>query len=203
MNKQVVIDFENIIKRYKVLKFDKIWEKTDTSYKLIYNLEGLSIDNRFYSNVKIIFWLDNKKEKLVENVITYLYTLSCDYKTITITSIEETFNAILQLLDKEETNKALSDFIINGTDNFNKELKVNSSEAFIQNLNYIPQGNKPCIKSNFKFELISNEETFTFYLKCLKNKWELTYETTVEEIALKDVYKKLIKLIYEIDRNNV
>ena len=198
-DKQILVDFENIIKKYKVLKLDKVWEKIDSSYKLIYNLEGLVIDNKFYANVKLIFWLDEKKENIIENVITYLYTLSCDYKSITITTIEETFKTILSFLDKEKTNNELSNFVINGTDEFNKEIKNKDINDFIQNINMVPQGNMPCISLKYKFELISNNETFTFYLKPLKFKWQLTYKDISELLDIKEVYKRLIDIIYKID----
>ncbi len=56
MDKQILVDFEKILKKHKVIKFDKIWEKADSNYKLIYNIEGLAIDTKFYANVKLIFW---------------------------------------------------------------------------------------------------------------------------------------------------
>jgi len=198
MDTQILIDFENIIKKYKVLKFDKVWEKYDSNFKLIYNIEGLVIDNKFYPVVKVIFWLDSKKENITENVITYLYSLACDYKSITITTIEETFNNIIKLLDNETTNKQLSDFVINGTGNFNKEIREQKINNFIQSLIYIPQGNVPCINMKFKFELVSNTEVYDFYLKPFKNKWKLTYNNNTELLSITETYKKIIDWIYEI-----
>lgn len=198
MDKQILVDFEKILKTHKVIKFDKIWEKSDSNYKLIYNIEGLAIDTKFYANVKLIFWLDSTKENLTENVITYLYTLTCDYKSMTITTVEETFNNILTLLDKEQTNIDLSEFILNGTDDFNKEIKDNDVNDFIQNLNFLPQGNMPCADIKFKFELKSNDDAYVFYMKPFKGEWQLTYESNTELLPIKDVPKKLIQWIYEI-----
>lgn len=198
MESQVILDFEKLLKTYKVIKFDKVWEKADTNYKLIYNIEGLAIDPKFYGIVKLIFWLDETKENLSENVITYLYTLSCDYKSTTITTVEETFKNILLLLDKEQTNIDLSEFILNGTDNLNKEIKDNDVSDFIQNLNFVPQGNAPCADIEFKFELTSNDDAYEFSMKPFKNEWQLTYESNVESLPIKDVPKKLIQWIYEI-----
>jgi len=198
MDKQTLVEFESFIKNYKVIKFDKIWEKSDSNYKLIYNIEGLTIDTKFYANVKLIFWLDSAKEQFVENVITYLYTLYCDYKTITITTVAETFENILQLLDQEQTNKDMSDFILAGTEAFNAELKEKNVNNFIQNLKFIPQGNMPCATMDFKFELQSNDDTYAFTLKAYINKWELSYDSNKELVSLSDVPKKLIEWIYEI-----
>ncbi len=142
--------------------------------------------------------VDSTKENLSENVITYLYTLTCDYKSMTITTVEETFNSILALLDKEQTNIDLSEFILNGTDDFNKEIKDNDVNDFIQNLNFLPQGNMPCTDIKFKFELKSNDDAYVFYMKPFKGEWQLTYESNTELLAIKDVPKKLIQWIYEI-----
>jgi monomeric isocitrate dehydrogenase len=198
MDKQILVDFEKLLKTHKVIKFDKIWEKTNSNYKLIYNIEGLAIDTKFYANVKLIFWMDSNKENLSENVITYLYALTCDYKSITITNIEETFNNILSLLDKEQTNIDLSEFIINGTDSFNKEIKNNGISDFIQNINFVAQGNMPCVDIKYKFELKSNDDAYIFYLKPFKGEWQLTYESNKELLPINDVPKKLIEWIYEI-----
>jgi len=198
MDKQILIDFENLIKKYKVIKFDKIWEKIDSKYKLIYNIEGLAINTKFYANVKLIFWLDETKENLSEELITYLYTLYCDYKSIKITTVEETFANILALLDKEKTNVEMSDFILDGTDSFNAEIKKNEINNFIQNIKFISQGNKPCTDMNFKFELKSNDKDYEFYLKSFVDEWKLTYESNEEFVQMPDVPKKLIEWIYEI-----
>ena len=198
MDKQVLLDFEKLIKQYKAMSFDKIWEKADSKYKLIYNIEGLTVDNKFYANVKLIFWLDETKENLSEDAITYLYTLYCDYKTIGITTVEETFNNILTLLSNEETNSDLSNFIINGTDDFNEELKKQDINDFIQNLHFIAQGNKPCVQTRFKFELISNNKTYEFYLKSFEKDWTLSYEDNNEQVLMNEIPKKLIEWIYEI-----
>lgn len=203
MGVEVLVDFENIIKKYKVLKFDKVWEKHDSNFKLIYNIEGLVVDNKFYAVVKLIFWLDGKKEKITEDVITYLYTLSCDYKSITFTTIGETFDSILKQLDNERTNKELSEFIVNGTDAFNKELKINKINSFIQTLNFMPQGNVPCVSMKFMFGLVSNDKTYEFQLKPMKDGWQLTYENNEEMSAMTEVPKKIIDWIYDIKRDNI
>lgn len=203
MDKQIVIDFENIIKKHKVLMFDKIWEKIDKDWKLIYNLNGLIVNNIYYANVKIIFWLDSKKEKITENVMTYLYTFSCDYKSITITTVEETFNQILEFLNTEKTHKELSDFIVDGTDKFNKELKDKNIDDFVQNINYLPQKNQPCLHMKFDFQLQTNKQTYDFSLKSFKEKWEATIGTNKESLLMTNVYKKLIDWIYDTNGNNI
>lgn len=197
MDGNILVDFENLIKKYKVIKFDKIWEKVDSNYKLIYNIEGLAINTKFYANVKLIFWLDETKKNLSEDLITYLYTLYCDYKSIKITTVDETFSNILMLLDKEKTNMEMSDFILSGTDSFNEELKKNDINNFIQNVKFIAQGNMPCIDMNFKFEMKSNDKDYTFYLKAYKDEWKLAYESNEESVQMIDVPKKLIEWIYE------
>jgi hypothetical protein len=200
MDINTVVDFENIIKSYKVMRFDKVWERVNKTYKLIYNLEGLSKDDRFYPNLKVIFWLD---EQLTENVMTYLHALYCDYKSITITTVQETFNSILQIVDKERTHVELSGLILGGTDAFNRELKNKSVNDFAQALNYVPQQNVACINMKFEFELVTNINTYHFYLKCYDSKWQLMYNEKNEMLSMKDVPVKIIQWIYESVGNNI
>ena len=198
MDKQILIDFENELKKYKVINFDKIWEKINSDYKLIYNIEGLSTDTKFYANIKLIFWLDSTKETLTDDVITYLYNLFCDYKSMPITTASETLQNIFKLLDDEQTNSEISEFIADGTDKFNEILKANDIPDFIQNIKFIPQGNMPCIDMQFKFELQTNGKTYEFYLKCFKDNWLLTYDTMSEKVKINEVPKKITQWIYAI-----
>lgn len=198
----IIILFEDILKKYKVLYFDKIYEKTkDKNWKLIYNIQGLTTDDNsmFYPNLKFIFWLDKTKTKLTDNVISYLYTQNCDYKSITIKEdLQETIDVILKFIKKEKTNVELSTFILNGTEEFNKILKNNNIEDFLSNLTFIPHGNKTCIDTKFEFKIESNTETYYFQLKSLNGMWELYMEDIQMKLNIEDVYKKIIEIIYAI-----
>lgn len=192
-----IIEFENIIKKYKSLFFDKVWEKHKDIWKLIYNIQGLVVDNKFYSNLKIIFWYNNDKTELSENVITFLYSQNCEYRTIKISNISLNIKAILNMIYNEETNKYLSDLIIGGVDPFNKLIKDNGINDFIQTIEFIPHGNVSCIQTIFKFDLVSNTDTYTFMIKFIEDKMNLLYSDTEIQIDKNQLYKELIRLIYE------
>jgi hypothetical protein len=196
----IIVSFENLLKEYKVLFFDKVYEKTrDGSWKLIYNIQGLTTNDTsfFYPNLKFIFWINKEKTEITENVISYLYGQNCEYTSITLEeNINDVFDKMLNLIKKEKTNIELSEFILNGTDMFNIALKKDNKTAFASNLTFIPHGNKSCLDTLFAFKLETNTETYYFSLKCLKDSWELQINNEMIQTTLQDVYKKIIEIIY-------
>ena len=195
---EIVLAFEDVIKKYNVQFFDKVWEKNKSSWKLIYNINGLNDGSKFYPNLKIIFWLDSVKEELTDNVVSYLYSLDCDYKSMSLDrDIADIFNTILEFVGDEKTNKELVELILNGTDKFNEILKKENIDDFVQNLKFIPSGNKSCIDTFYAFELETNKEKYGFMLKCLPNNvWALSVVEEETKIQMKDIYKKIIEIIY-------
>lgn len=186
----MIQDFENIIKKFKASKLDKVFEKIGDNYKIIYNIEGLIYNNDYYPLIKLILWVDNTKQKLIENVITYLYSYNCEYKTITISDIKSNILEILEFIKNEKSNNELSNFIIKGTDKLNKELKNNKSNIFIQNIKYQDSGNLPCSKLQFNIDLISNDKTYNITLK-YKNEWILNFNNNTQNISINDIEKIL------------
>lgn len=199
---EIIEKFENKLKEYQVLFFDKVWEKNKQDWKLVYNIQGLTTQDTsmFYPNLKIVFWLNNNKTKLSENVVTYLYEQYCDYRSRSIenNNIDEVFKFILDDVKNAKTNKYLSGFILDGTDNFNKIIKRDKIDDFITDLQFIPQGNKSCLETYFGFKLESNKDTYYFNLKVLKEGYVLNMEDTTINIQLKEVYEKIIELIYGV-----
>lgn len=197
-----ILYFEDLIKKEESLFFKKTWEKIDKTYKLIYHIQGLMYNNFYYPNLKFIFWVKNKKKlTLLENVITFLYSQSCEYKTEKIEeNIEETFNTILNFIAEEETNIILSKFIIGGTKKFNKEIRKNNINDFIQTIKWNPHKVKTCKETWFNFDLITNNKIYKFNIKSRNNKWLLDYNDKVYELYnLDELPEKIIKLIYEIN----
>src|SRR6185369_1756463 len=82
MTKAAIVKFEDFVKKQKALYLGKVFEKQGQGWKLIYNIQGLSIDDAYYANLKFIFWLDGDKEQITDAVVSYLYTQYCDYKSI-------------------------------------------------------------------------------------------------------------------------
>lgn len=197
-----ILHFENILKKEEALFFKKTWQQVDDTYKLIYTVQGLMYNNFYYPNLKFIFWVKNKKKRtLLDNIITFLYSQSCEYRTEYIDDdIRETFNRILEYIAEEQTNIELTQFIIGGTKEFNNEIKKNNVNDFIQNLKWEPHGVEQCDLTWFNFELITNNEIYKFLIKSMKNKWVLDYNNNVYKIySLDEIPEKIIKLIYEIN----
>jgi len=196
-----LIEFENIIKELKCMFFGKVYEKTQDGWKVIYNMQGLIYKNKFYSNIKIIFWLNKEKTQINQNVITYLYSLYCDYKTTTIDkdlSTKTIVDNIFRLIREEKTNSNISEFVESGTDKFNEILKQKDLKGFVEVVKFIPHGNKSCIDTYFNFKIDILDIEYEFKIKCYKNKYELTYkDEVIDIIKFDDMYKKIIELIYK------
>lgn len=201
----ILYAFEEVVKKYKALFFDKVKEKTDNGWKIIYNIQGLNYKNTFYPNLKFIFWMNKDKSELSDNVVTYLYTQNCEFKSQLIQEdiFEEQIDNILQEIKKEKSNDDIINFILNGTDEFNSEAKKQNLELFFDNLAYKPGGNSACILHAFKFDLSANDILYTFELKSNKNDWTLNFDNQTNETSIEDVYKKIIEIINETNRINV
>lgn len=195
-----IIKFENIIKEHQSVFFDKVWEKHENNYKLIYNIQVFVKDGILYPNLKIIFWLNSEKSTLTENVITFLYKQHCDYRTENITTIEETFNNILNFINKENTNIFLREIILDGSLKINEIIEKENINNFCQTINFIPHGNVSCVMTMFKFDVVMNTDTYSILLKCKDdNKWELIIGEKSTIVDNKNVYKKIIELIDGIE----
>lgn len=197
--RNVLIDFENYLKELQSHFFDKVWEKHDNSYKLIYNIQGLVKDNKYYANLKIIFWLDGNKDEIVEDVVTYLLSQNCDYKSIQINynNIQTTVDTILKFIDNEKTNNDLRYLMFDSLDDFNKVITQNDIKDFVQNIENIPHGIVSCPLTIFKYKLTCNSDDYEFMLQ-YNSGWILIYNSNEYNVNIKEIPKKLIELIHEI-----
>lgn len=197
--RNVLIDFENYLKGLQSHFFDKVWEKHDNSYKLIYNIQGLVKDNKYYANLKIIFWLDGNKDEIVEDVVTYLLSQNCDYKSIQIDydNIQTTVDTILKFIDNEKTNNDLRYLMFDSLDDFNKVITQNDINDFVQNIENIPHGIVSCPLTIFKYKITCNSDDYEFMLQYNKG-WILIYNSNEYNVNIKEIPKKLIELIHEI-----
>jgi len=191
--------FEQFIKKYKSLYFNKLYEKYNEGYKVIYNIQGFNYNNTFYANLKFIFWLNESKSKLEHNALTYLYIQKNNgyaSENINEENIEETINEILEKIKNEKTNLEINNFIISGTDEFNLELKRNGINDFIMNLEYIPSGDTSSMFISFDFKLSTNNKEYEFKIKFDKN-WFIYYNNNKIKTSFKTIYKDIIKEIYK------
>ena len=193
-------EFEEIIKINKSIFFDKVWEKHNGEYKLVYNIQGyVTEDDKLYPNLKIIFWLNETKSELSENVITYLYRQNCDYRSETIdNTIELTFNKILSYINEEKGTILLRELILNGQEYLNKFIDEMDIQDFAQSVEMLAIGNKSCIDTIIDFELIMNSGIYEFSLNMLKDDWILTYkDDKISLNRIENICEKLLEYIYE------
>lgn len=195
----VLNNFEDHIKQYKVKFFDKVWEKHNDTYKLIYNLQGLVVDNVYYPNLKFIFWLDENKNDIVENVITYLYGQECDYKSILFneSDISQTIATILQFINLEKGTNDLRYLLFDSLNDFNKIIAQKGIKDFVQNIEFIPHGNVSCTLTIFKHIVTMNSGEYEFLLNNSDNGWIFIYNSNEQLINIKEVPQKLLEAIYD------
>lgn len=111
-------------------------------------------------------------------------------------NFEEQIDAILEEIKKEKSNDDIINFILDGTDKFNIEVKKSELELFFDNLAYKPSGNSSCILHTFKFELSANDSLYEFELKHKENsKWDLLFNNEKIETSIEDVYKEVVEII--------
>jgi hypothetical protein len=53
MDLVVLNKFESVLKRYKTQFFTKLYEESENTHKLIYSLQGLDVDGRFFTNINL------------------------------------------------------------------------------------------------------------------------------------------------------
>jgi hypothetical protein len=198
--KMVLTTFEDEIRKYKALFFDKLREHTNDGWKLIYCIQGMSWESTFFLNMKFIFWFDEKMGKLTHNSITYLYRQDGEYQTVDLTDDMPTLiNEILTHISQEQSNSEISDFAISGTDGFNQEFKSTGSDRFIQNLRYEPQGVAPSALTTFTFFLEEANSETELVLRYAKDEWIIIkpstgdIDTTIEKgVSIDEIYKEVV-----------
>jgi len=188
-------EFEDIIKKYKAMFFDKIWEKYDDGYKLIYNIQGLNTDNTFFTVLKFVFWFNDDKSEH-KNIMSYLLSPICEYSTV---SLDDDMDYIIKSVFKHIKNNELTndiiEFTMNGVENINKLL--NDGEENIVNIKFIPPGNMPCIKITYNFTLETIDETYDIGIEFSKKNIELIYDFTKYKLNMfDDIYVEIVNLIY-------
>lgn len=200
---EVLVKWEKILKQYQCIKFDKIWERFNDGYKMIYIVWGLTVNDSFIPHTKFIFWSNKEKDKITENVISYLYSLNCDYKSIPLEDdkLQHAFDFMIDSIKLETSNKELIKFIIDGTEPFNKQLKLKNVNDFVNTLELIPNDITNCVDTTFDFKLSFNNKNIIFKLKPINKEWSL-YSGEEKHIigAIKNTYETLID---DIIRNNI
>ena len=203
LTNDVLVKWEKLLKQYQSIKFYKVWEKFDNGYKAVYIVWGLTVNDAFIPHTRFIFWTNTNKDKITENVISYLYSLNCDYKSVTLdeNKLQDIFDFIIKSIKLETTNKELMKFIIDGTEPFNREMKLNNVNDFVNTLELIPNEISNCIDMTFDFKLSLNDKEIQFKLKPIDKEWFLYINNNKHNIgSIKNTYETIINAI---NRNNI
>lgn len=192
----------NALKDTKSLYINDIIEKTKVGYNLTYYMYGSTTDSNFILFTKITFLLDNSKKELKENKIIILYDLNCNYYVTEFKDEVELTKYIYNLF-KEGYDKGdirdISNFLVEGSDNFNKELKKLNKSSIITNIEYVYDKKLTnCNTMSYDFILTDNtEKENKIYLKKHNKNWILNYSEFKNEITqLNDVYKLVAEKLY-------
>jgi len=191
-----IVEFENIIKELTSLFFNKGYEKYNNGWKLIYTIQGLTYNNYFYPNTKFIFWLNQDKNEIIENVITYLRNDKCEYVTVKLQ--ENYFDIIMNDIKSIPDNININEFIVKGTDKFNELLNQLQITDFFSNLEYIPYGKGSCNDFKYKFKLTYNNGDVIPFDLYKDDNWKIDIKNETIELKLNEIHEKLVKHIYEI-----
>lgn len=193
---------KDVLKTSKMLYINDMLEKTKEGWNLTYYVYGITYEANFILYTKFSFLLDKNKEDLKENKIVILYDLNCNYYVSDFNSKEELNKYLINLFksgyDKGDI-RDISNFLIDGTDEFNKELKRNKKNSFISNLEF-KYDEKIYVCNNKIFEFIltdnTNKENKIYIQKHNKN-WIVSDKSFKSEMTqLKDIYSVIIEKLY-------
>lgn len=163
--------------------------------KLIFSIQGLSIQDISIIHTKFIFKIDVEKKKLVENSFIYLYDINCVYHKLdflNILDLKKKIQDILESNDFGEDLQILSDFIEAPAMFLNYYMRrANITDYSIFDVQYEPKfKTQPCDKTTFDFKInINNNYDMELSISKLDRDDE-------EEI---DTYKFQFKFMDEIE----
>jgi hypothetical protein len=191
------------LKEYKIMQIFDAWEKHQDEWKLIYSIYGLTGSEGFLIHTRIIFLFDSKKKELKENAYLILVDLDCNYKAITIGSdLKINIKSNIDSLIKSKGQiKELGDFLMNGTDEFNKIFKQNNTDQTIIDLKYVPQEEK-CTCFNQKFDFILTDRVKQWYFQIERKagkafwRFDINEKQSFDVLLLEDAYKEILNNIY-------
>lgn len=170
---------------------DKL-EKTEVGWTLTYHLFGVTFQSNFIVYTKFSFLLNKDKTELAENKMLLLKDYTCNYTGIDFN--EKTLANIIIKIVKTGYDKGdirdFSDFIINGVDGFNNELKVLKEENFFYSLDFIPKLENTCPNLQFKVKLTDNNKEIILLINKDDTKWNCFIDNKKEIVNnLTELYK--------------
>jgi hypothetical protein len=194
--------------------FEKIDNKSE--YKLIISIHQLTSEKSVILHTKLVFFVDEQKQVLINRTFSYLYDINCHYKIVTFSNVSDLKNKILKIVINKRFGKdmiSLSDFLVSPVSLLNSYLsRENITDLTIYDFNYEPKFKiRPCEETDFDFKVnidnkykieinivkIPTEKTYRFRYKYLDKTFEKTYNNIQPIPSL--IGKDLIDIFKEIN----
>lgn len=163
---------KNVFVDADVLNTKSVYEHIDDSenLKLIIFINKLLDKDTCLLYTKIIFVVDENKQKITNNSFMYLYDINCKYVTVEFNTIDEFEKKLKNIISKKKFGKdiiTLSNFIEKPSFLINEWMMKNKIDNInISNIKYDPKMYiMPCKLLNFTFEIYVNNIIVEFSLR--------------------------------------
>jgi hypothetical protein len=175
---------EEIFSDTKVSSVDTSYVNEDDMTKLLITINNLFYDETNIIHTKFVFYVDDKKRKLVHNYFYYQYDINCNYKRVDFDSIPQLKEKIQLILDDKKFGddiKILSDLSVTLSTNVNELLKENDiNDLSIYSIIYKPIVDQvPCESLTFQFDI--NIDDIRFIKMIIKKIEDNDYKITFNE----------------------
>lgn len=174
--KETIIEFENALKDLIFVTISKRKEKDSNGWKLVYELEGIDIEEIYIPFLKVVFFMNNDMGDFTES--TYLIDYGLDVITKTLGD-----SALVSLKDVEKLNE-FDVFFKNAVNEFNQMFE----DPFISITQIEGNDSLNTETKYLNFVLSRVNEEYEFSLKA--DFTEIIYDNVIYKItSLKEIYK--------------
>lgn len=175
---------ENVFSEAKVSSVNSVYEKEEDVTKLVITINNLFHEETNIIHTKFIFYVDDKKSKLIENHFHYLYDINCNFRKIKFDDsiqLEDKLNNIVEKRKFGENLKTISDLSVTLASDVNQLLsEIDIVELSIYTITYKPiVDNIPCDSLSFHFDInIDDTRNIKMIVKKLEDE---EYDVTFNE----------------------
>jgi len=210
-------DIERVVKEIfndtKVSSVSTVYEedKKTKELKLVITINNLFYEKTDVLHTRFVFFVDDKKTKLIKNKFFYLYDINCDYREVDFEDVAHLETQLNGIIDKREFGKditELSDINVTIAGDVNKWLEENDVDGIsIYSITYHPiVDNMPCESLSFKFEInVDDERLIELRIKKLKDhEYKFTFKEGdwFHDVTITDI-KGMVQTIGETIKNHI
>jgi len=210
-------DIERVVKEIfndtKVSSVSTVYEedKKTKELKLVITINNLFYEKTDVLHTRFVFFVDDKKTKLIKNKFFYLYDINCDYREVDFEDVVHLETQLNGIIDKREFGKditELSDINVTIAGDVNKWLEENDVDGIsIYSITYHPiVDNMPCESLSFKFEInVDDERLIELRIKKLKDhEYKFTFKEGdwFHDVTITDI-KGMVQTIGETIKNHI